>query len=121
MPAVLLEKNDITENPKPKAEPNTANPNELEAETATHKTAFMILITHDGTTVFEPNINAPVTTERPPTAAEIKAALTGILGEITAQEIAMTVISLMEMRARQAFEQQQNQAVLQQMGRMPGR
>jgi hypothetical protein len=85
---------------------------------STHKAAFMILVDKEGNYVFEPDINKAIIPERKPTGAEVKSALSSILDEVKAQEIAMTTLTLMQMQARAAQEAAQNQALLQQM-RMP--
>jgi len=114
MPAVLLGQDDITENPRPGIIPNP------DADAPTHKTAFMVLVTHDGHYFFEPDINKPITIERLPTASEVKGTLASLLGEIQSQEAAVTTAQLvlgnLQMQARQAFDAQQNQQVLQKIG-----
>jgi len=117
MPAVLLGEKDVTENPKPGSveyESTTVDP-----KSHTHRSAFMILVDKDGNYILETNINVPVIPERSPTGSEIKGALSTILMDIQTQETAIlsanAVVAGMEQRARQAFEQQQNQQILQQM------
>lgn len=88
-------------------------------EEVEYATAFMVLVTKDGNYVLEPNINKAIITERPPTPHEIKGSLATIMQEIASQETAImsaefTVNRQMQM-ARQAYEQQQNQQLLQQM------
>jgi len=89
----------------------------------THVTAFMILLDKQGNFVFEPDLNKPIVTKRPPTPSEIKGGLATILGDIRTQETAIlaanaTIQGQMQM-AKQMQDQMQNQQVLQQMGRMP--
>lgn len=123
MAAVLLNANDLIESSK--TEPPVQKEVEVEAQAnkpddTTHASAFMVLVTKDGHYIFEPDINAIVIPERPPTPSEIKGALSTILLDITAQETAilssqMTVQTQMNM-ARQMQEQAQNQQLMSQMG-----
>lgn len=123
MPAVLLEKKDITENPRP-VEPEVTDNENAQAEVShTHKAAFLVLVDNQGNFVFEPDINKPVIPERPVNQAEVKQALAALLDEIRLQETAIltaqAVVNMQMQMARQIQEQQQNQAILQQMGRNP--
>ncbi|SRR6266478_6889237 len=113
MPAVLLGQNDVTENPRPPMPEDSV-------DLPTHKTAYLVLITHDGHYVFEPDINKPVTIERQPTASEVKGSLASLQGEVNAQESAVTAAQLVMMnlqaQARMAFDSQQNSQVLSKIG-----
>ena len=109
MPAVLLG--------------NTDTPPELpeDEDATTHLAAFMILIDKNGNYVFEQDINVPVVPERAVKPLEAKMAMSALLDEIRAQEIAVTTINMQMQVSRQMQEQAANQQILQQMGRQPGR
>jgi hypothetical protein len=83
------------------------------------KTAFMILITENGDFVLENNINAPVIPDRPATPLDIEQAVKAMADEFKSQRIAAAVVNMQMQLARQAQEAANNQAVLQQMGKMP--
>ena len=114
MPAVLLEKHD-QELPD---EELPVSPADLDRPT--HVSAFMLLVDHDGNYVFEPDINKPITTVRPPTSSEVKGALATVLSDIQVQETAVLasqfVMGNLQMQARAAFDAQQNSQVLQKIG-----
>jgi hypothetical protein len=83
-------------------------------------TGYLVLVTDEGHYMFEPDINRPVTIKRQPTSSEVKGSLSAILMDIAAQETAVmsaqaTVNAQMQM-ARQAYEQQQNAQLIQQLG-----
>lgn len=80
-------------------------------------TAFLVIITKDGNFILEPNINKPVVPDRAPTTVEIEAALHTIISEVTSQKTAAHIIYQMDLKARQAYEAQQNQALLAQLGK----
>lgn len=84
--------------------------------------AFMVLVTKDGNYVFEPNINKPIVTDRPASGGEIKGALSTILMDIQSQETGMFAaqftVDRIEQKAKAAFDQQQNAAILSKMGKV---
>jgi hypothetical protein len=105
MTAVLLDKEDIiessvTEQPVPK-------------DNTTHRAAFMILIDKDGNFIFESDINKPVIPQRRATPTEIKSALHLILDQVNAEDAAMVLMTIQEIKMRQYMEAQQNQQMLQ--------
>lgn len=78
------------------------------------ETAFLIYTTPEGNTVLTPDINIPLTVERPPTSHEVKGALHNVLDDFQMQEAAFIAAPLIaqhvlnaQMQAVQQIRQQQ--------------
>lgn len=86
-----------------------------------YDSGFLVLTDDAGNFYLEMDINAPVTTKRQATGSEVKGALSTILMDMQTQETAILASDLMIAKqmnmARQAYEQQQSQAILQQVTR----
>lgn len=111
MPAALLGQ------PKPPV-PQSKEP---EPEKLDYAAAFLILIGKDGAYEFEPDINRPITVDRPPTSSEVKGSLAAVLSDIQVQETAIlaanTTVGAQMQMAMQMRDAQINQGILQGMNK----
>lgn len=109
MAGVLLNANGIIE------ESRTEEPPKVDH--STHKAAFMVLISEDGTYTLEPDINKPVIPERKPNTPEMKGAMATLLMDMQTQETAIlaanhTLSAQMQM-ARQMADAKASQDIAQ--------
>lgn len=96
---------------QPQQQTNTPSEKPIE-----YTTAFMVLVSKDGTYELETDINRVITTDRIPTSHEIKGSMSTILSDMESQESAMlaaqmTVGNLMA-QAQRMQEAQQNAQIM---------
>lgn len=90
-----------------------AEENEPEGEQV--RTAFLVVVTHDGTTIAVPDINMPLVLDHPASVDEIFGAAQVVIKDIQVQETAQHTAAFMQQMAMAQIQARQNAALAQRL------